>query len=476
MHSRFPLARWAGPIAIAIAHFITAWVSLELTWWSSGLASLWPANAILLTALLSVPRRDGWRYGAAVWLGNLVGNAIIGSNALMPAVFAASNLLECFLAAALMRSAGSARLDLERFDDLIRFGLASVAATAASATLSASMMTLVRGLPFAQSWLTWFASDAFGLLLVTPVLLIGRDLLRRRRLGLPIARVNEAVLLMSFVAALSLVVFLQSSYPLLFALTPLVTLATYRLRSFGAAVATIIVAIIGSWCTVTGTGPIALMDGDMPHRIYLLQVFLAATFLSALPVAALLAERDALADAAIANAADAEALAAEAQRIAATDELTGVASRRSLLARLDEEIRIGHATGRPLAVAMFDVDHFKRINDSMGHAAGDRVLRGLAELAVATVRCNDLVGRLGGEEFAIVMPGATTEQALAVAERLRAASARTHLLSEDSPPVTISMGVASLAPGLSSAALLKAADKALYAAKAQGRNRLQLAA
>lgn len=471
-----PLARWAGPIAISIAHLAVAWLSLELTWWSAGLASIWPANAILLTALLTTRRRHAWRYVAAVMVGSAIANGALLSDPLMPTVFAASNIVECLVAAMLMRRLGALRFDLERLGDLTRFGAAALAAAAVSASISAPLMLLLRGLPLGQSWLSWFTSDALGLLLVTPVLLIARDLFLRWRAGRRIPRVGEALLLMALVAALSFAVFRQTSYPLLFALTPLVSVATYRLRSFGAAIATIIVAIIGSWCTVTGTGPMALIEGGIHAKVYLLQIYLAATFLGALPVAAVLAERDALARAAMANAADAEALAVEAQRIAATDELTGVASRRKLLARLDDEIRVSEKSGRALAVALFDVDHFKRINDSMGHEAGDRVLKGLADLAAATVRSADLVGRLDGEEFAIVMPGATAEQAIAIAERLRLASERTHLLSEDFAPVTISLGVAALAPGQSRAALLKAADKALYAAKAQGRNRLKLAA
>jgi diguanylate cyclase (GGDEF)-like protein len=167
----------------------------------------------------------------------------------------------------------------------------------------------------------------------------------------------------------------------------------------------------------------------------------------------------------------AERAASEARLMADTDDLTRLASRRLFMAQLAGETATAKAAGTPLSVAVFDVDLFKQVNDRFGHAVGDDVLREVASTAVRTVRGQDLVGRIGGEEFAILMPNATEEAAAAVGERLRIAIER---CSErvGLPSVTVSIGIAAHRPGDDDGTLLGAADTALYAAKAAGRNRL----
>lgn len=171
----------------------------------------------------------------------------------------------------------------------------------------------------------------------------------------------------------------------------------------------------------------------------------------------------------------AERAAHEARQIAATDELTGLASRRMFMGRLVGEVTAAATAGTPLSVALLDVDHFKRVNDHYGHAAGDRVLQSIAGTASRMVRSHDLVGRIGGEEFAILMPGTTAEAAATVGERLRAAVENGGDDHPELPRVTVSIGVAALGDGSDAASLLAAADYALYQAKAQGRNLLRLA-
>jgi diguanylate cyclase (GGDEF)-like protein/PAS domain S-box-containing protein len=172
----------------------------------------------------------------------------------------------------------------------------------------------------------------------------------------------------------------------------------------------------------------------------------------------------------------AEQRAREATLLAATDELTGIANRRAFMGQLDREIGGAEEFGWPLAVALFDVDHFKSVNDRYGHAVGDRVLQSIAARAAAVVRGGDLVGRLGGEEFGILMPGATQDEAALVAERLRVAMETAREPDESLPLVTISVGIATREGQRSAAELLAAADAALYAAKGAGRNRVRIAA
>ncbi|HJZ17819.1 MAG TPA: PleD family two-component system response regulator [Stellaceae bacterium] len=162
--------------------------------------------------------------------------------------------------------------------------------------------------------------------------------------------------------------------------------------------------------------------------------------------------------------------------LALTDELTGLYHRRYLFVHLDELIARVNQDGISAAVLLFDIDHFKQVNDTYGHAAGDDVLRELAARTTHFVRNVDLVARRGdgaGDEFVVVMPETDTTIAAAVAERLRAAVAREPFTinpDRQKLSVTISIGVASAATGDDRDRLLSRADDALYAAKNRGRD------
>jgi diguanylate cyclase (GGDEF)-like protein/PAS domain S-box-containing protein len=172
----------------------------------------------------------------------------------------------------------------------------------------------------------------------------------------------------------------------------------------------------------------------------------------------------------------AEAAAARAMHMADTDALTGVASRRKAMTALDDMIVQAEASGEPLALAIFDVDHFKAVNDRHGHQTGDTVLIRVARAAREAVRPTDLVGRLGGEEFVVLLPGVAAIQAMGIADQIRRAIADSASEADAGPAVTASLGIATFAPGGSAAILLAEADRALYRAKAAGRNATRLAA
>lgn len=167
-----------------------------------------------------------------------------------------------------------------------------------------------------------------------------------------------------------------------------------------------------------------------------------------------------------------EELIARLEHQAARDPLTGVASRSHLLATGHAEIRRASRHGHPLALLMLDIDHFKAINDSCGHLAGDRVIQAIAQACVPALRSGDCLGRLGGEEFAVVLPDTDLAAALAVAERLRETVASLQLHHEERRlALTVSIGVALLeSPGEALSHLLHRADTAMYRAKAEGRN------
>jgi two-component system, cell cycle response regulator len=166
--------------------------------------------------------------------------------------------------------------------------------------------------------------------------------------------------------------------------------------------------------------------------------------------------------------------------MAITDQLTGLHNRRYMSRHLDTLIAGAHKSGKPVAFVIFDIDHFKRVNDTHGHDIGDEVLREFASRIAANVRGIDLACRYGGEEFVVVMPDTDAEFAYAVAERLRKSVETTPFLISRAPNalhITISTGIASSSGNAdSAAALLRRADQALYRAKNDGRNRVVTAA
>lgn len=168
-------------------------------------------------------------------------------------------------------------------------------------------------------------------------------------------------------------------------------------------------------------------------------------------------------------------LEAELREMAATDMLTGLPNRRHFLTQLEQETARVHRDGEHSAsVLMIDIDHFKRVNDSCGHVAGDQVLRHLSTAMRQELRRVDTLGRLGGEEFAIILPGAALPDAELFAERLRNKVSETAVMHGDHVlSVTISIGVSEIHPADNSADdVLGRADRALYCAKEGGRNRV----
>jgi diguanylate cyclase (GGDEF)-like protein len=161
--------------------------------------------------------------------------------------------------------------------------------------------------------------------------------------------------------------------------------------------------------------------------------------------------------------------------LATRDELTGLGNRRYFMQRGEEAVRLAARHARPLSLLMIDLDHFKAVNDRYGHAAGDDVLKFLAVTLSLHSRSTDTCGRIGGEEFAIVLPETDLGEALRSAGRIREAIARTPVPTDQSAEpivITVSIGAATLAPGQSLEALLEQADRALYEAKRAGRDRV----
>lgn len=168
-------------------------------------------------------------------------------------------------------------------------------------------------------------------------------------------------------------------------------------------------------------------------------------------------------------------------RLAETDSLTGAYNRQYLDHHFPNMVADAHETGRPLCVALFDLDHFKDVNDTYGHDVGDKVLQYVAKRLNEASRDDDVLVRYGGEEFLVLLPGAKLATAAEIADRMRVrfANHAVHLERPKGGPLTLdvrlSAGVAQLDEGETPELLFKRADEALYAAKSKGRNRVEVA-
>lgn len=191
--------------------------------------------------------------------------------------------------------------------------------------------------------------------------------------------------------------------------------------------------------------------------------------------AALQHEREHLERAVDARTRELQELNVRLERLAVTDGLTGVFNHRRFQEQLQAEILRAERHRRALSVLMIDVDNFKKVNDALGHPAGDELLRRLAGVLSADLRQTDFIARYGGEEFTVLLPETTKTEAMQAAERMRlAVEAKINTPGEKWPgPVTVSIGVATLSEdGATGEGVVTAADQAMYVAKRQGRNRV----
>ena len=174
------------------------------------------------------------------------------------------------------------------------------------------------------------------------------------------------------------------------------------------------------------------------------------------------------------DATDAAKRTEEMEQLATIDSMTGLTNRRHFLQQAEAEWRRYQRYHRPLSLMIIDIDKFKHINEKYGHAAGDQVLISVAGVCRDTLRTSDTVGRIGGEEFAMLLPETSIERAGVAAERLRRhIAASSPRVGNKDIPVTVSVGVATASASMSGFdALMKLADQALYSAKIKGRNRI----
>ena len=451
--------------------------TIRLTGDGQGLAAVWPANAVLLAALLD-RRPDGWgRLLAVGYLANVATGLAMRGVGPAPFLDGLCHVAEAWIAARLLRPVLNGEDVLVAPSVVGRFILVcGLVAPALSGLGGAAVASLVSGRDPRVAFGSWVTGNGLGLLVFTPFLFaLLRGDYRRCLTGKDWSRRAEALGLQGLVAATACGVFCVAERSLLFVLFGPAMLATFRVGRLGTKAAVAVIAVIGTVATLRGQGPIAAVTPDPHEQATLLHAFLAVLLLTCLPVAAALTAQGRNLRSLSRSAEALRAQRAEFARLAATDGLTGVLNRTAFRETALAAMRDPRAV--PSLVAI-DLDLFKQVNDRHGHLAGDRALVHLVSVLRAGLRDADAIGRVGGDEFLVLLPGTDADQAQVAAARLREALRRAPLTLDDGTVLLLSMscGVAPHRPSMTFEDLVHAADMALYGAKRAGRETWMLSA
>lgn len=456
-------------IGAAVLHCALSALTMLFGSKGNGIATVWPANAVLVAMLLAQVQP---RWGA-VLAGGFIGNMGIGVATGVPALaslaYGVTNMGEVGLAALLLRRLLGDHAMLASPATVGRFILvAGMVAPALSAIGGALIAAHFFGQDFLTSYRIWMWSDGLGLLIFTPIsfALFNGELYRGLRDQTWRQRGEMAGLLGLALMAAGYV--FSSPFPMLFLLYPTVILIAFRAGRLGTEMAVVLVAATGAILTGAGHGPFAALTADTVLHAHLLQGFLAALLLTCLPVAAALSARGDVLDA----LTERERLLA---RKAATDGLTGFLNRAAFRDHAAQALR--SMEEQPLCLVAIDLDHFKGVNDRWGHHVGDRALVHMAHILREQLRGGDVIGRTGGDEFMLLLPGTDLSEAERVCHRMRDALRRAPLHVEGGSValLSISCGVAIAGHGDTVDSLARVADQALYRAKSDGRNAIRRA-
>lgn len=470
-------------LSVTLLYFCGAALTCQFARLHSGVAIVWVPNAVLAAVLYATERKQWAPLLIGCGLANELATILFGLGGVPGVGLCLANMAEAAVAAELSRYTLRAHWPKATLEMVSMFMLGVLLVIPAGGALVAGMtFHLATRVAVADVFRDWMLGHAVGLIAVLPFALAvvtrvqAPTLKRYDPAGSPPAQSHRVIstLMVATMALLTLCVFVQDTgwplaAPLLFAL-----FAAVWGDILVATAMPMLVALIAAPLTVAGFGPFASGLVHAPDRLQLGMLYAGLVACCSLPVVIEQARRRQEIARLSRSAAHFQALSQRAdslidelRRDALTDPLTGLPNRRAFYNSLAAKA----ASGQQACVAMIDIDHFKHVNDRLGHAAGDAVLCRFAEIARSSFRGGDMVGRVGGEEFAVILHGVTVEQACMVCQRLTDRLANAQIETAFGPVcVTISTGIAAI--GNDGDAAMAAADSALYAAKRAGRSRL----
>lgn len=425
------------------------------------LSTLWPANALMLGIFLHSPHLAsplGWCSAATAYV---LADLLTGNDLLTTLLLNSTNFVGVGVALAVSNRLGHVvEKSLNGPFNLTTLFLSIVAASLASGMAGGIVLWLLQGQPIWFTAAGWVVSELLCYTIFLPCILSmprpSAWRIRERR----ISQRKYAPLVM-FIVALLAAVIIGGPGALAFPLLALLACAL----SYGIFATSLLTLVASLWTLiVTSSGNILHIatTGDI-YALLSIRFGVASIALAPIVVAYVTAAQE--------NSLKALRYMAE------HDALTGLLNRRTFRQRAGDTLAQLHEKGKPVAVLMIDIDHFKNINDTYGHAAGDEALRETAQRLRAVLRREDLCGRIGGEEFLVLIPECTPYFLKDITQRIHAAIRHEVLLPHTQQPLTITVSIGATlcdpAPPLLEPMLLQA-DKALYTAKEQGRNRTRL--
>ncbi|HEX2839673.1 bifunctional diguanylate cyclase/phosphodiesterase [Hyphomicrobium sp.] len=565
-------------LGAAAAYSVAVYLAISLTRNSTSIAAIWPANGIMLAALLAC-RRAQTRHALVIAciLANAIACLLNGDPWMSAVLFPLISAAESLLAFHLLRYSCGKSVDFTKAGTVVTFVIICFAVPVLPSAIGAGIALNMFGAHYNEAFTTWYLADTLGLLVLTPAILL---LWPKTRVSGPSPPMASVVRHMVLLVTVSSIVFFQSSAPLLFLLVPVSVLIAFRLGPRYAAMATLWLTFVSLTTTYQGWGPAALME-DPGTRLWVAQLFCFVNLLTALPIAAEITDRDrlrrelervselaydrrrqldtaldamsqgvclfdrhsrvvvrnnqflaiySLTEEAVPAGMSLSDLMAVCQAAGSVPEvngrsvelnvnndleqqlvdgryirisqrvlsdggvictytdftaekqaetellhrtlhdiLTGLPNRRLLVDRIERALAAARR-GRQTAVMLIDVDYFKSINDNLGHAAGDELLRGVAERLRSCVRETDTVARLGGDEFAVLLTDEQPCDAAIVARRILESIRRPVVIEGKQLRIGVSIGIAQPPlDGITTDEILKSADVALYKAKRNGR-------
>lgn len=426
------------------------------------LATFWPANSILAGMLVRARQSNRLLVLVGALFGYQATSFIAGDPAWVGLQMTAANMIGAVTFAFVFCSLEAQDRDLMRVRAVMSFiGSAIVAAAVAGVAGGPAWVSLGGGSYF-DGWRTWFSSELMNYLVLLPGILAVSWPLPRLRFASWNALLRHPVVwpTIALLASVGFGILVSNPIAIVFPVPALI------------------------WCALVVPLPLTcllvlLYSGATMFAVKLGVYGFGATGLSdeLIAVVHLGVAMIALGPVLVASAtADRRRQFAEVERAATYDGLTDALNRSAFLREAESVLEELRDSRQPVSVILFDVDHFKHVNDVFGHAAGDLALVSLAAVVRASIRNGDLFGRMGGEEFSLLLPGAVSQEALAVANRLRRQVERMHIAlpSGDVLKLTVSIGVAtSQAAKASISEMLSLADQTMYEAKHAGRNRVE---
>ena len=479
---------------VGLTYILLAKFSIHFATMPEGIAIVWLPNGLLLALFLLRPMREWSWYAFAIIPAEIF--ADLPTFTLIQALqFALINLSETMLSALLIRKYTFGDNNFHNIRYILVFIIIALSIVPA---LSAILGALVYHTQiesqnnFIAFWRIWFFGDALGILLLTPLIVLS---IQSDKKNLSNLYSFEFLFLVPLSLILAYILFSSEFNPSVLPTTPIIFIPlliwmVYRKGLVNSIFMGLIVSMIAIYFTMQHLGPFSIFN-SVQNTLYL-QEFIAALIISTLFFGVLvhqLEEQNTLLKQSnhdlekLTHNLENEVLKKTSQlretnlkltEFATTDSLTHIYNRRYLQERAESEIARLSRHGGTLSLILFDIDHFKRINDLHGHSAGDDVLISLCESIQTRIRHEDIFARIGGEEFVLLLPNTTLNQTITLAEDLQQTISLIKIVAEKVEiTLTVSMGLSSYDTEMENFnALLKDADHKLYQAKESGRNRI----